>query len=118
MLNFMLEYLADIFTIQAWRSLWHFLDLNIFKIENDDEKDIVDMKKAKSASVSLAIGVSIYIIIHILNEPINKLSSKKSLKTENENSSQTYNLINMDERENYEKHKLTLKNRFFCTLSL
>ncbi|CAF0709202.1 unnamed protein product [Brachionus calyciflorus] len=111
MLNFILEYFADIFTIQSWRGLWHLMDVYVYP-QNESASDEVNFTNHKnSANVSLIIGLSLYILLHMLNKPINKYSSKKEFTNEIENLNQTENLINTDERENYEKHKLTIKNR-------
>jgi len=66
------EYIADIFTIQAWRSLWYL-----------EDKFIYPNNSIKSACISLLIGLPIYIILYMFNQRANSFISsnidKKSL---------------------------------------
>ena len=72
MIESLIEYFADVFTIQTWRSLWYFLDKYLFPA---DEK--------LSAYISLASGLIIYLAFYVFNEKLNTLLfsiSKKSYK--------------------------------------
>lgn len=128
MFNFMQEYFADIFTIQAWRSLWFCMDTFVFK--NDS---------ILSATISLSIGILIYLVFHIFNKPINKLAIRKESSVEFIASIETLNndkmiykqlknfpsrqtsmqndcLIPSEARENMERKNVTLKNKLFLYL--
>ena len=116
MLNFILEYLADILTIQAWRSLWFLIDKKVYPVpdmilndSNSSDELIFDLG-FKSSIFSLVFGLCLYVILYCLNEPINSYSSKKMTKNF-EQIIQMDQTINKDEREDYEKPKLTYKNR-------
>lgn len=65
----MFEYLADFFTIQAWRSLWHTMDTYLFKSNS-----------VLSGFASLTIGSVIYLIISIVNKPLNRYMSNSEAK--------------------------------------
>lgn len=112
MLNFILEYLADILTIQAWRSLWFLIDKKVYPVPDislngsKPDAELVFNFELKSSIFSLVFGIALYSILYCLNEPINNYSSKKMAKN-----FQIDETINKDEREDYEKTKLTYKNR-------
>lgn len=74
LLSFLFEFVSDICTIHSWRSFWYYLDLHLYV---DDQ--------VKSSWVSLGIGVLIYVIVHLLNRPINNYLSKSN-ELPNENS--------------------------------
>jgi hypothetical protein len=58
----LLEHLADLFTVQTWRSLWFFQDKYLFP---DNQTN--------SAYASLSSGIFIYLILYIFNQKINDL---------------------------------------------
>lgn len=67
LLSFLIEFIADICTIHSWRSLWYFLDLYLC-VDN----------RHNSALASLAIGVCIYLVVHVINKPLNRYISKSN----------------------------------------
>lgn len=73
-MSFLGEFVSDICAIQAWRSLWAFLDLYLFPED-----------RHKSAVVSLITGIVIYFIVYIFNTKMNKcLSDNNGQETNNE----------------------------------
>ncbi len=84
-----MEYLADFFTIQAWRSLWLLMDMYVFK-EN----------AIWSGTASFCIGTLIMLVVSILNKKINKFlcnehsSNKSKLINHNSNKKALIDTIN------------------------
>jgi hypothetical protein len=64
----MQEFLADVFTIESWRSLWCVMD-----------RYVESHSVLRSATVSLLIGAFCYILLHFFNKKINRYILKNTL---------------------------------------
>ena len=67
LIHFIHEFLADFFTIEAWRSLWSIMDKYMYV------EDAI-----KSAYLSMLIGLITYLILHFFNKKINIFILKKN----------------------------------------